>query len=289
MIRLLHLWNSYITTAITASGTSIVLSSVTDIPTAPFHAIIGTGSNEEEVVKVTAVTTATKTLTVVRGQAGTTGVAHGDNALFHHCEIDARMIHLDGLTVTLVGTAGLVAVSLTVTDNIVAASGRGIGFFIDYVMNDTKTGSYGVRTTRINTQILGDVPSVQVADWYMHTIDDKTIGWLQGLSLYWEDYGNVVSELAMIDLGKASVHATLGRNAYMRFREHGTIQVGSTVFLLEGLGSAEDFLTFDSPAAAENAGEILESGSHSETADYRIKCRLLGNGDIDRYLYLFPI
>lgn len=88
MVKLLAKFQSRLNAAITASATTLVLDSITDIPAVPFIAVIGAGSNVEEAVLVTAITTATKSLTVTRAQRSTTAVAHGVHQLFHHSEIE---------------------------------------------------------------------------------------------------------------------------------------------------------------------------------------------------------
>lgn len=88
MVELLTKFQTYITAALTASATSIVVASVTDLPAVPFMAILDAGSDDEEVVLVTASVTATKTLTVTRAQRGSTGVAHAENTLLYHSEIE---------------------------------------------------------------------------------------------------------------------------------------------------------------------------------------------------------
>ena len=87
MVRLLTKFQTRLNGAITAAATSIVVDSVTSIPSVPFLAIIGGGTTDEEVVDVTAVATGTKTLTVTRAQRSTTAVAHGDHQLLHHSEV----------------------------------------------------------------------------------------------------------------------------------------------------------------------------------------------------------
>jgi len=88
MVKLLAKFQTRLNGAIDADDTSVIVDSVTDIPAVPFMAVIGAGSSAEEAVLVTAVTTATKSLTVTRAQRSTTAVAHGDHQLFHHSEIE---------------------------------------------------------------------------------------------------------------------------------------------------------------------------------------------------------
>ena len=88
MVKLLAKFQTRLNAAISASATAIVVDSVSSIPAVPFMAVIGAGSNAEEAVLVTAITTATKSLTVTRAQRSTTAVAHGVHQLFHHSEIE---------------------------------------------------------------------------------------------------------------------------------------------------------------------------------------------------------
>jgi len=88
LVNLLTKFQSYITAAITASATSLVLKSVTDIPAVSFMAILGAGTEDEEAVLVTAINTTTKELTITRAQRGSTAVAHAKNSLFYHSEIE---------------------------------------------------------------------------------------------------------------------------------------------------------------------------------------------------------
>lgn len=77
-------YQTRVATALTASATSLVVDSITGDPIAPYPAIIDAGTTKEEVVLVTAVTDATKTLTIVRGRCGTTAVAHNVGAIVEH-------------------------------------------------------------------------------------------------------------------------------------------------------------------------------------------------------------
>jgi len=69
-----------VATALAKAGTSLVLGDVTGLA-AQDVLIIDEGLTSAEVVFVTAVTTLTKTATIVRGMAGTTDVAHSKGAV----------------------------------------------------------------------------------------------------------------------------------------------------------------------------------------------------------------
>jgi len=75
--------------AITSSATSIVVDDVSDMPilTSSDHTYLtltNLAASKIEVIKVTAINTATKTLTAVRGQDNTTAQAFNDNDI---CEL----------------------------------------------------------------------------------------------------------------------------------------------------------------------------------------------------------
>ena len=86
-MKTLTKFQSYITAAITATATSAVLASVTSIPSVPFKALLGAGTTKEELVLVTAVVTATKAITIVRAQGGSTAYAHNAKELLYHAEV----------------------------------------------------------------------------------------------------------------------------------------------------------------------------------------------------------
>lgn len=88
MVKLLTKFQSRLTAAIKVADTSLVLESLTDIPTAPFMAILAEGTDKQECVLVTAIDTVTKALTITRAQRGTTALAHAKNTLFYHSEIE---------------------------------------------------------------------------------------------------------------------------------------------------------------------------------------------------------
>lgn len=87
MVKLLAKFQSRITTKIDADDLSIVLESVSSIPTVPFMGVLDVSSDVAECVWVTAVDTVSKTLTVARAHRGTTAVAHAVGVLFHHSEV----------------------------------------------------------------------------------------------------------------------------------------------------------------------------------------------------------
>lgn len=264
-MKLLNLFNSYITAAIDADDTSLVLESVTSIPTAPFHAILGAGTEDEEVVRVTAVTTATKTLTIVRAQGGTTGVAHGDNCLFHHCELGSVNIHLDALAVTMSGSTALDAMKLTVTDTTTQATGLSRGLVVDYTQSGTKTVNAEVNGIAIDMLLSADVPYAYGFVFYAYDSGDPTIGFLAAISIYIDDCGSAVGAICAIDVGLATgSNSPTGRHCFMRVRNHSAGAVPDAIFQIEGLNAADNLFRFEN--AAGN-GCVVASGLTVATGD----------------------
>jgi hypothetical protein len=102
-----------LTGGISASDTSMTLTSFADYPPAPFTATIARGEVDEEVVLVTAVSAST--VTVTRGYDGTTAKSHAAGATFLHTTIardfDEANAHVNattavhGVSSQLVGTS----------------------------------------------------------------------------------------------------------------------------------------------------------------------------------------
>ena len=152
-----------------------------------------------------------------------------------------------------------------------------------------KTGTTVFTGLNIDIDPDNDCPYVYGMEVYTTVIADKTVGFLCAYSAYFEDYGNAVGALCMIDLGKASVHAPVGRNAFIRIREHGAaVLANSTFLLLEGANAVDYLLSFQNAAGAEDSGVVLEAESSPVAADYRICVRLQSEA-IDRYIHLHPI
>ena len=239
---LLALFNSYITAAITASATSLVLNSVSNIPTVPFYALLDCGSDDEEVVRVTAVATATKTLTVVRAQGGTTAVAHGDETLLHACEINGVNIELDSLTRVLTGSTGLNAMKLTVTDETTLASGNSQGLHIAFTSTGIKTGSGGIRGLTCDVQIAADCANdVRAISIYVGQANDPTVGNdIDGLYMYLDGKGSATYSACYngVDINIDSTAKATGGNFAIRIYGHG----GAMDAILHILGNGATYL-----------------------------------------------
>jgi len=276
-LTLLALWNSYITAAIDADDTELVLKSVTDIPTAPFMALLDCGSVDEEVVKVTAVATATKTLTIVRAQGGTTAVAHGDNTLFHHCEIGAVNINLDGLTVTIAGSTALNAMSLTVTDTTTNASGYSRGLYIAATASGAKTGSGEHNSLGIDLTVTGDTPYAYIASLYFCQSGNPTIGLISALSIYMDNIGTGVTYEHILDLQTGNPTASAAtREAFIRFRNHGT-GTPTSILYLQANNNAKVATNFIEQEGAWGVGPVAAAvDTSTATWTHKVRC-LMGS------------
>ena len=138
--HLLPKFQSRLTTKIDTDDTSIVLESVTDIPTAPFMAILDDSKSTAECVWVTAVTVVSKTLTVTRAQRGTTGVEHVVGTLLFHSEIPLGDLGFFETWVTP-GDTGRPLESKLITDVLLGGWANGLKGYVD--CNDTG-GSVGL-------------------------------------------------------------------------------------------------------------------------------------------------
>jgi len=138
-LHLLKKFQSRITTALTATATSIVLESVTSIPTAPFMAILEDTTDKAECVWVTTVTTVTKTLTVTRAQRGTTGVAHAVGTLLFHSEV--ALADLGFFEVwEVAGATGRPLESQLITDVLLGGYANGLKGYVDCNDSGGSTG-----------------------------------------------------------------------------------------------------------------------------------------------------
>ena len=140
MVHLLTKFQSRLTAAITPTATEIVLESVTDIPTTNFMAILDDSKSTAECVWVTAVVTATKTLTVTRAQRGTTAVAHVSGTLLFHSEVALGDLGYFEVWETA-GETGRPFESRLITDVLLGNYANGLKGYVD--CNDTG-GSIGL-------------------------------------------------------------------------------------------------------------------------------------------------
>lgn len=189
-MKLLTKFQSYTTAALTASATSIAVASVTDIPSVPFKALLDAGHDNQEQVIVTAVATATKTLTIVRGQGGSTAVAHNSKTLLYHSEIVEADIGKSGRNLNLIYTEE-----------------TGAGTYID---------AYGINIT-MTTQ----VPASSYFDALFVGIVGGTGGIASGGVMYllWVDVNGGGTNSGLFYLARFSVQSgSMIPNAYLQFQ-----------------------------------------------------------------------
>lgn len=159
---------------------------------------------------------------------------------------------------------------------------------IDGSFTAAKTGTAVFTGLAIDIAAGNDCVYVYGAEIYMAAVDNKTIGFLCGLSLYFEDQGNAISSYAMIDMGRVSVDAPATRDTYIRIREHGAaVLADSSFLLLEGANAVGYLLNFGDAPGTEDDPIILDNstdggGTHAQ----RIRVRIPG---ADRYIYLYAI
>jgi len=273
----LALFNTELSAAITASATTAYVKSVTSIPTAPFHAIIDAGTAHAEIVKVTAVTTATKALTIDRAEGGTTARAHPIDTLVHACEMDARMIHMDGLTVTITGSTALNAMSLTVTDETTGSSGYARGLYIAATASGTKTGSGEHNSLGIDLTVTGDTPYAYIASLYFAQSGNPTIGLISAISVYMDNIGTGVTYEHILDLQTGNPTASAAtREAFIRCRNHGT-GTPTSILYLQANNNAKVATNFIEQEGAWGQGPVAAaSDTSTATWTYKIRC-LIGS------------
>lgn len=154
----LDVYQSRVATALAKSGVSLVLDSVTGLA-AQDVLIIDEGNTHAEVVFVTAVTTLTKTATVVRAMAGTTDRAHAKGAIVK--KVGWKVIvplHLADIstaeTVAVLPPKGILVKASTVLGGTIATADGVIT-----LSKGTQAITGGVITVANASSALGDIDS----------------------------------------------------------------------------------------------------------------------------------
>jgi len=260
-VPVLALFNTELSAAITASATTAYVKSVTSIPTAPFHAILDAGSSSAELVKVTAVTTATKALTIVRAQASTTARAHPEDTLVHACEMDSTMLHLDAMTRTLAGSSAQIAMQMTVTDDTSISTGRNAGLYINYTINADKTGGE-ISVFSARYTIANDTGDSYAYHALMNVTSGKDISSNIGLFYgYMSDLGSgTIGNAWAVKLDRVTTTQASSRDMFLGFKAHGGAGRAKTVLYIEGTSDkmAEQFIMF--AGIGETSSDLLQGG-----------------------------
>jgi hypothetical protein len=150
------------TGSLTASATSVVVTSVTGFPTQfPYVAAIERNTASEELVLVT--TAVGTSLTVTRGYGGTTGKAHAASVNFEHVvdatDADEANLHINsasgvhGVTGALVGTTDAQTVtSKTFTGSKAQATSTDPGLITQAAASGTQPHLIGKDSTGVTTE-----------------------------------------------------------------------------------------------------------------------------------------
>ena len=133
----------------------------------------------------------------------------------------------------IAGGAAENALLIDVDDATTLATGYGQGLQITYNNTGDKTGDAEVHNIGADLSLTGDVPYAYNYTAYIAASGNPTIGQVAGLSIYFDEMGTAIGARTPIDVGKVSTNGAVGRDTFMRVREHGTV-LGDSVFLLEG-------------------------------------------------------
>lgn len=145
-------------TALAKAGVSLVLENVTGLA-AQDVLVIDEGNTKAEVVFVTAVTTLTKTATIVRDMAGTTDVAHAKGAIVKKVgwknTIAVNIPDVStGLTIAFVPPKGILTKASTVLGGAITVADA-----IITLSKGTQAITGGVITIATASSALGDIDS----------------------------------------------------------------------------------------------------------------------------------
>lgn len=154
----LDVYQSRVATALAKAGVSLVLENVTGLA-AQDVLVIDEGNTKAEVVFVTAVTTLTKTATIVRDMAGTTDVAHAKGAIVKKVgwknTIAVNIPDVStGLTIAFVPPKGILTKASTVLGGAITVADA-----IITLSKGTQAITGGVITIATASSALGDIDS----------------------------------------------------------------------------------------------------------------------------------
>jgi len=165
-----------IKTALTATGTTLYVDSITGFPGAPFGIIVDPGTALEELMWVTAKDTVTDTFTVVRAQQGTTAVAHAVGSLVYHSELRPIRAKADDATLTVAEAGCLILV--TVDNKTMTLPPAATAYGVDYTIKQTAAFSSGTTIDGDGAETIDGQATVTLLDQYevVHIMCDGT-GW----------------------------------------------------------------------------------------------------------------
>lgn len=173
---------------------------------------------------------------------------------------------------------------MTIVDPSLIATGTNRGLQINYTQSGAKTGTAQVGGLGIELTISADVPTACGLKLYRADIDNKTIARLSAIEIYSAKRGNGITAQYDIMIGRDS-NAVLtgpGNDAFIYFREHGTVQDESSVFMLQGNQAAEYLIAFGSNP--DTGKLLLENSVETEAVTHRVRCNVASVGV--RWLHL---
>jgi len=185
------------------------------------------------------------------------------------------------ITSTLTGATADNAVEITLTDNQTNASGYSRGFYIAYTAAGTKSASGEANALGIDLTVTGNTPYAYIGSFYMTTSGNPTIGLASALSIYMDNMGTALSSQHILDLmtGNPTASAASTREAYIRFRNHGT---GTPTCLMYAQANnnakAATYLLEQDPVAVGPAqvGAFTNDTIGTDAEDGFINCKING-------------
>jgi len=174
------------------------------------------------------------------------------------------------ITSTLTGSTADNAVEIDVTDEMTISGGMNRALYINYSCTGAQSGTAQLNAIAIDMDISDDIVDWMPLTIYTGTVADKNIENFFGISMYFEDFGDDVANFCALDIGYNSPHAPSGRNAFMRLRQHNTVQSDSAIILAEGQSAAAFLLNADTVANMIESGDVTSGKS----CVYGLRCKV---------------
>jgi len=253
--HLLPKFQSRLTTKIDTDDIYIVLESVTDIPTAPFMAILDDSKSTAECVWVTLVTVVTKTLTVTRAQRGTTGVEHVVGTLLYHSEIDMS----DFASYTTITDANGRIVKLTGTIATPAMPDGQGAFEIQLTLSGAATRHLSVTSTWLNIPAATEASNGHNVFLHSDGIQEDAAAQITGAYIAFQKYQAILGDddFAYFSIWNLNLTQTLNalfevndpaKFGYVAGGGHGAI-IGTVPLYSHGYSGRKFIAIYGSPGA----------------------------------------
>ncbi len=176
------------------------------------------------------------------------------------------------ITETLTGATANDAWKLNITDATTNTSGYTRALYINTSVTGTKTSSGEHNSLGIDMAVSGDTPYAYIQSIYMSTSGNPTIGLASAISVYMDNMGTALSSQHILDLqtGNPTASAASTREAYIRFRNHGT-------------GTPTSILFLQANNNAKVATNFIETGSNSESGPVAVSTTSITSGSNTSY------